>query len=194
MHAGQRRLTPDAVNLVSGSTGWCLSQRRSSTWHMTSSFLLVDGRPSKHAACPDVGLSVQCCGGRGLRSMRVRSCRWWCATMPIWRTRLFGMRSRLGPEASGVHASCRRAVCDREAVLQPESVPGRRACPSAPGTGPGAEFRPDRFRDLSPDGRLLVIDWARRAEETLTRAASRGPNGQGSPRRSRYMFEAFIYA
>ncbi len=107
---------------------------------------------------------------------------------------LVGMRSRLGPEASGVHASCRRAVCDREAVLQPEDVPGRRACPSAPARGSGAEFRPDRFQDLSPDGRLLIIDWARRAEDTQTRAASRGPNGQGSSRRSRYMFEAFIYA
>jgi len=83
---------------------------------------------------------------------------------------------------------------DREAVLPIENVPGRRQCPGAHGTAPEVQFRPGRFRDLSPDGRHLIAGWASRADRTLAAGTGEAPNRGGAQRSSRNEFEAFIYA
>ncbi len=76
----------------------------------------------------------------------------------------------------------------------PEKVKGRGPCPSTPGTPPAVQFRPDRFRDLSPDGRRLITGWLSRADAALAAAGRVGPGRQALVSRSPHMFEAFIYA
>ncbi len=86
-------------------------------------------------------------------------------------------------------------LCDRNVVLPPQKLPGYGECPCSPGTPPaGVEFRLERFRNLSPDGRRLIQRWARDAGRALPPVATPGPAGSTSQDRRTNAFEAFIYA
>lgn len=86
-------------------------------------------------------------------------------------------------------------LCDRDNVLPPQKLPGFGECPSSRGTPPdGVEFRLERFRDLSTDGRRLIQRWARDAGRALPSSAAPGPAEPNSQGRRPNAFEAFIYA
>jgi hypothetical protein len=80
-------------------------------------------------------------------------------------------------------------------VSPSEAVPGRGPCPSERPTPSGVQFDPERFRNLSPDGRRLITGWASRADHDLAPGGGRErPSLGGSIVSSRNAFEAFIFA
>ncbi|MEO6711949.1 MAG: hypothetical protein ABIM89_00805 [Mycobacteriales bacterium] len=84
---------------------------------------------------------------------------------------------------------------DRRVVLPPQRIPGFGECPCSPGTPPaGVEFRPERFRDLSPDGRRLIQRWAKKAGDALPPSATQEQSWPTSQAGRANAFEAFIYA
>jgi hypothetical protein len=86
-------------------------------------------------------------------------------------------------------------LCNRDVVLPPQKLPGFGECPCSPGTPPaGVDFRPQRFRELSPDGRRLIQRWARDAGRALPPSTASEPAAPTSLDRRANSFEAFIYS
>jgi hypothetical protein len=81
-------------------------------------------------------------------------------------------------------------------VLTPRKEKGYGDCPNFPGTPPAdVVYRPDRYNDLSEDGRLLIQRWARQARAALARPNSRSGNENHRKKPSiTSSFEAFIFA